>query len=439
MGSQYVTTDSFRQNIVNRRSIPADLTELLTDFRPLVTEQNQVIQWYVILNECIYNNDISDFKITYTLNEQEIILVKDDDYTLDTTSAVVVFKQYLDPHNLNNLTAKYTGGGSIVWAEDVTDLQKVVKVMDTNTVYTNGNNYMTGDLYLGTGTQANPYHNIKNVNTVDGIKLSTHNHTGNQNGALIPAQGIENNAIVESKIATNAVTNSKINTGSVTNDKVAENTLTANKFSSIMIGSGLKRVSTTINGVNVNNAILQTNVDDKTITYNNGALQVPAIINLTGVVLPYAGSGTSVPPGWLLCDGSSYSTSQYYELFQVIGHTYGGSGSTFKVPNFVGKTFWGGVNNNGIEHQEIAPGLPNIAGFIDGERNDWHGGAFTYWKNDGRAGNNGEGNLNAYYFNASDGECGTTKADNPKYENKVYGKSDTVQPPAIRMKFIIKT
>jgi microcystin-dependent protein len=48
---------------------------------------------------------------------------------------------------------------------------------------------------------------------------------------------------------------------------------------------------------------------------------------------------TSLPStNWLWCDGSSYSTSQYAELFATIGYTYGGSGSTFQVPNFLGKS-----------------------------------------------------------------------------------------------------
>jgi microcystin-dependent protein len=51
----------------------------------------------------------------------------------------------------------------------------------------------------------------------------------------------------------------------------------------------------------------------------------------TGCLLPYAGS--SAPIGFLLCDGSYYSTTTYAALFAVIGYTYGGSGSSFKIPD----------------------------------------------------------------------------------------------------------
>lgn len=45
-------------------------------------------------------------------------------------------------------------------------------------------------------------------------------------------------------------------------------------------------------------------------------------------------SGTSLPPGWLFCNGSAYSRTYYPFLFKVIGTTYGsGDGSTtFNVP-----------------------------------------------------------------------------------------------------------
>lgn len=48
-------------------------------------------------------------------------------------------------------------------------------------------------------------------------------------------------------------------------------------------------------------------------------------------------------PGWLARDGSSYSTTTYAALFAEIGYTYGGSGSTFNVPNDTG-LFMVGVN-----------------------------------------------------------------------------------------------
>jgi len=56
----------------------------------------------------------------------------------------------------------------------------------------------------------------------------------------------------------------------------------------------------------------------------------------TSVVLPYAGS--VAPDGFLLCDGASYSTDDYPELFAIIGYDWGGSGGNFNVPNMKNRT-----------------------------------------------------------------------------------------------------
>lgn len=47
-------------------------------------------------------------------------------------------------------------------------------------------------------------------------------------------------------------------------------------------------------------------------------------------------TGTKVPNGWLLCDGSDISRNQYKKLFEVIGTEYGsGDGvSTFTLPTY---------------------------------------------------------------------------------------------------------
>lgn len=55
----------------------------------------------------------------------------------------------------------------------------------------------------------------------------------------------------------------------------------------------------------------------------------------TGMVVPFAGSGA--PGGWLVCDGTLKSTTTYAALFAVIGYTYGGSGSSFGLPNMKGR------------------------------------------------------------------------------------------------------
>ena len=58
----------------------------------------------------------------------------------------------------------------------------------------------------------------------------------------------------------------------------------------------------------------------------------------SGAILPFAYSFTSsgAPAGWLICDGTQYSTSAYPALYALIGTTYGSGVGTFAVPNLQG-------------------------------------------------------------------------------------------------------
>lgn len=60
-----------------------------------------------------------------------------------------------------------------------------------------------------------------------------------------------------------------------------------------------------------------------------------------GTIVPYGGS--SVPTGWLLCDGSAVSRSTYRTLFNAISTSFGsGDGSTtFNLPDLRGKAPYG--------------------------------------------------------------------------------------------------
>jgi microcystin-dependent protein len=66
-----------------------------------------------------------------------------------------------------------------------------------------------------------------------------------------------------------------------------------------------------------------------------------------GVIFPFA--GTSIPSGWLLCNGAAVSRTTYAALFAVIGTTYGsGDGTTtFNLPNPQGRTLVGAGNGAG--------------------------------------------------------------------------------------------
>lgn len=57
---------------------------------------------------------------------------------------------------------------------------------------------------------------------------------------------------------------------------------------------------------------------------------------------PYIGeirlmSFKTVPQGWLACDGQELQAAQYSQLAQLLGNTYGGTSTTFKLPDLRGR------------------------------------------------------------------------------------------------------
>ncbi|WP_103598320.1 phage tail protein [Campylobacter concisus] len=64
-----------------------------------------------------------------------------------------------------------------------------------------------------------------------------------------------------------------------------------------------------------------------------------------GAYLSYPSQKT-IPAGFLIADGRSLKKSEYTELFDVIGYTYGGSGDNFNLPNFADGKFMRGIGGN---------------------------------------------------------------------------------------------
>ena len=145
----------------------------------------------------------------------------------------------------------------------------------------------------------------------------------------------------------------------------------------------------------------------------------------TGVVQAFAGRTT--PQGWLLCDGSAVSRTDYAALYAVIGTTYGAgdSSTTFNLPNLVDKFVEGSATSGTVK----SAGLPNIKG-------QWGLGA---WGSgdvfSGASTQNNAINVKTAYLDT--GTAGIISFDASK-SNPIYGSSTTVQPPALTMRYIIK-
>ena len=92
------------------------------------------------------------------------------------------------------------------------------------------------------------------------------------------------------------------------------------------------------------------NTNDNTLFYYNGSTLIgvggsgSSATNDSlpiGMIMPSASQGSITD--WLLCDGSAVSRTEYSELYNAIGTTYGsGDGSTtFNLPNIAGKMIIG--------------------------------------------------------------------------------------------------
>ena len=75
-------------------------------------------------------------------------------------------------------------------------------------------------------------------------------------------------------------------------------------------------------------------------------------------------AGTTIPTGYLLCDGSAVSRATYDALFSAIGTTYGAgdSSSTFNLPNFQGRYLKQGTS--GTYGNESLPDITGHVGII---------------------------------------------------------------------------
>ncbi len=141
---------------------------------------------------------------------------------------------------------------------------------------------------------------------------------------------------------------------------------------------------------------------------------------------------TSTPPSsyWLICDGRAVSRTVYANLFAKIGTTYGaGNGSTtFNLPDLRDRVAWGGKTAIG-EYKQA--GLPNVTGRggMGEARNE--GGSYASFMAQASG---------AIYWDVSKdyyGLKGGIDTDNAlmcfdaSRSNAIYGRSTTVQPPAI--------
>ena len=157
----------------------------------------------------------------------------------------------------------------------------------------------------------------------------------------------------------------------------------------------------------------------------------------SGTILPFA--GTTVPTGFLLCNGALVSRTTYANLYAAIGTKWGkGDGSTtFKLPD-LRKRHLEGANTASEVGGYLEAGLPNIRGGVTGY--EFSGGGFTcggaffddtssnHYQLSRPAGNTGSSGLSSILgFDAS------------RLSAIFSDEESSVQPPSAKALFIVKT
>lgn len=150
----------------------------------------------------------------------------------------------------------------------------------------------------------------------------------------------------------------------------------------------------------------------------------PILSDMTGMIGWFG--GTKPPSGnWIIANGQAVSRTLYKGLFNYYGTLHGtGDGSTtFNVPNLIDRFPMGASGSIG---QFVEAGLPNILGGLthwDGTITPYGGGAFYDNTTQGSSKNGKKGQHDHRGYVAFD----ASRSD------PIYGNSNTVQPPAVRL------
>ena len=163
-----------------------------------------------------------------------------------------------------------------------------------------------------------------------------------------------------------------------------------------------------------------------------------------GTMSAYAGS--TVPLGWVICDGRALSTVTFPALFSAIGYAHGGSGSTFNVPDLRGRTPMGMDDFGGALS---AAGAANRVTNIQADVLGGSLGAETHTLSTAELPSHSHSYTDRYFASGSGG--GLTGVTSPSTaantfattagttDNAGSGNAHNNMQPSIAMLFLIKT
>ena len=144
-----------------------------------------------------------------------------------------------------------------------------------------------------------------------------------------------------------------------------------------------------------------------------------------GTILPFGGSVTTVPPGYLLCNGQSVAQADYPNLYKAIGNAWGASGSNFNVPDMRGVFLRGVDGGRGQDPDRTTRTASNTGGNAGdnvGSSQDYTNASHNHTGSTGNAGshshtsNAGGGNLGLSQRNGANTTAANQDSENgPNY------------------------
>ena len=184
-------------------------------------------------------------------------------------------------------------------------------------------------------------------------------------------------------------------------------------------------IETEINKVNENIEAVNANVESV-------GEQVAQWV-LIGEIKQYLGA--TIPDKYLLCNGQEIAQADYPELYAVIGSLeccQSGNAGMFKVPDLQDRFVQGANGNLGTAKKA---GLPNIVGDLEAQS-----------VSNKSVGSNSSSSPLFKVARVGTIDSGTSQTNNyqnvvtfdASQINSIYGKSDTVQPSAISVNYIIR-
>lgn len=164
----------------------------------------------------------------------------------------------------------------------------------------------------------------------------------------------------------------------------------------------------------------------------------------------------NIPAAYHLCDGSSLSSDDYPELYAVLGHTYGGSGNQFYLPDMRGRYIAGrGANGYDTLHQPTNSDGANTVVLTESQMPEHNhggvtglGGAHQHYSDFNTYRNAGEAEAADYTrnrFARGNGEHEYQRITTNNAEDHTHsiptaggGQAHENRPPFIIMNYIIK-